>query len=38
MSTELVLEVCLAVRRAELQAARDGFTKILESAAKQSLF
>lgn len=38
MSTELVLEVCLAVRRDELQAARDGFTKILESAAKQSLF
>ena len=37
MSTELVLEVCLAVRRDELQAARDGFTKILESAAKQSL-
>lgn len=38
MSTELVLEVCLAVRRDELQAARDGFTKILESAAKQFLF
>ena len=38
MSTELVLEVCLAVRHDELQAARDGFTKILESAAKQSLF
>lgn len=38
MSTELVLEVCLAVRRDELQAARDGFTKILESAEKQSLF
>ena len=38
MSTELVLEVCLAVRRDELQAASDGFTKILESAAKQSLF
>lgn len=38
MSTELVLEVCLAVRRDELQAARDGFTKILESAVKQSLF
>lgn len=38
MSTELVLEVCLAVRRDELQAARDGFTKILESAAKQALF
>ena len=33
-----MLEVCLAVRRDELQAARDGFTKILESAAKQSLF
>lgn len=38
MSTELVLEVCLAVRRDELQAARDGFTKILESAEKQPLF
>lgn len=38
MSTELVLEVCLAVRRDKLQAARDGFTKILESAEKQSLF
>lgn len=38
MSTELVLKVCLAVRRDELQAARDGFTKILESAEKQSLF
>lgn len=38
MSTELVLEVCLAVRRDELQAACDGFTKILESAEKQSLF
>ena len=38
MSTELVLEVCLAVRRDELQAARDGFTKILAAVEKQSLF
>ena len=38
MSTELVLEVCLAVRRDELQAAREGFTKILAAVEKQSLF